>query len=322
MEVSTPDTPQMNQMSGLSGLANLIQKKHPGYTRKEAFELIKSVRNQNGGKLVGLKMKRFFKIAKDIGRRNITKMREKKNQEGSEGLKLKQTCPFCFKIFIEMFSRDRHIRIMHSKHPAKRVRKPGRALECSKCSRTFYDEANLKRHLRIHGENPLGFRCNICENKFTRKDNLYRHRERVHNLVYINIDAIQPDAQQSSFQCKMCRADFGDSKYAMVNHIVGQVCKKRDDSITVNDEGRLECDLCDKTYVGISNLRRHINQNHSSQREKHTCDKCNKAYADLSSLKRHIASNHGSGKHVCESCGVEFTRRTSLVRHLKVLHKV
>ena len=91
MEVSTPDTPQMNQMSGLSGLANLIQKKHPGYTRKEAFELIKSVRNQNGGKLVGLKMKRFFKIAKDIGRRNITKMREKKNQEGSEGLKLKQT---------------------------------------------------------------------------------------------------------------------------------------------------------------------------------------------------------------------------------------
>ena len=75
MEVSTPDTPQMNQMSGLTGLANLIQKKHPGYTRKEAFELIKSVINQNGGKLVGLKMKRFFKIAKDSGRQNITKIR-------------------------------------------------------------------------------------------------------------------------------------------------------------------------------------------------------------------------------------------------------
>ena len=319
MEVSTKDKPQMTQMSGLSGLANLVQRKHPGYSRKDAFELIKSVRNANGGKLVGLKMGRFFRIAKDISRRNAAKLREKKKQEHSESSRLKRTCPFCFKIFIEMFSRDRHIKIMHSKQV--RVRKLRRALKCSKCIKTFYDEANLKRHLKIHEENPTVFQCSICGNSFTRKDNLYRHRERVHNLVYINIDAIQPDAQQSSFQCKMCRADFGTSKDDLVNHIVGQVCKKRDHLFTVNTEGRLECDLCDKTYVGISNLKRHIKLNHSSQRETYTCDKCKKTYADLSSLKRHNESNHGSGKYVCECCGVEFTRRTSLVRYLKILHK-
>ena len=69
----------MTQMSGLAGLANLVQRKHPGYSRKDAFELIKSVRNQNGGKLVGLKMKRFFKIAKDILRRNTANFGEKIN---------------------------------------------------------------------------------------------------------------------------------------------------------------------------------------------------------------------------------------------------
>jgi hypothetical protein len=81
MEVSTP---QKNQPSGLTGLANLIQQKYPGYTRNEAFEMIKSVRKENGGKIVGLKIKQFFKIVEDIGRCDITK--EKKEIEHLERL--------------------------------------------------------------------------------------------------------------------------------------------------------------------------------------------------------------------------------------------
>ena len=39
---------------------NLIQDKYPGYTRKEAFDLVMGVRDQNGGKLVGLRRKKFL----------------------------------------------------------------------------------------------------------------------------------------------------------------------------------------------------------------------------------------------------------------------
>ena len=85
MEVSTP---QKNQLSGLTGLANLIQRKYPGYTRKEAFELIKSVRKENGVKIVGLKIKQFFKIVKDIGSCDMTKHKEKKEMEHLERLEL------------------------------------------------------------------------------------------------------------------------------------------------------------------------------------------------------------------------------------------
>ena len=53
MEESQPRV-QKSQPSGLTALANLIQQKLPGYTRSKAFELIKLVRNENGGKLVGL----------------------------------------------------------------------------------------------------------------------------------------------------------------------------------------------------------------------------------------------------------------------------
>ena len=270
-------------------------------------------------------MKQFFKIAKDIARCDLTKYREKKTLESLERERLKATCPFCFKIFIEKFSRDRHINNKHRKQPISRVRKSfGYATECSICRKTFYNATNLKRHLRLHAENPQNFPCDICEKKFTRKDSLFRHRERVHKLFKINFDAIRPDSQQSSFQCKMCSADFGASKEALKNHIAGEVCRKRDDSFQLNSEGRIECDLCEKTYIGVSNLKRHINLKHSSLKKRNSCDQCNKFYADISSLKRHVDSIHGSGKqkNVCEICGLEFTQRTSLVRHMKVFHKV
>jgi len=314
-----------NEPSGLTGLANLIQRKHPGYTRKEAFELIRSVRRENGGKIVGLKIKQFFKIAKDIVRRDMTKPKEKIKVEHLERLKLEATCPFCYKIFVEKFSCDRHINNMHSKQPAFIVRKSfGKAKECASCKKTFYNDANLKRHLRLHTENPPDFPCDVCGKKYTRKDNLFRHRERVHRMFNINFDAIMPDSEQLSFQCKMCRADFGANKVALEGHIISEVCKKRDSLFEVNAEGRIQCDLCDKTYVAISNLKRHIKSNHSSFKQPNTCDRCNKTYANMSSLKRHIEAIHSSEKKksVCEICGVEFTRRTSLVRHLKELHKV
>ena len=146
----------------------------------------------------------------------------------------------------------------------------------------------------------------------------------MHSLFNINFDAIKPDSEQLSFQCKMCRADFGASKEALENHIVGEICKRRDILFKVNAGGRIECDLCDRFYVGISNLKRHIQLNHSSRKQRNTCEKCNKTYANMSSLKRHVEAIHSSGekKSVCESCGVEFTRRASLVRHVKLLHKV
>ena len=318
-------TPKKNQTSGLTGLADLLQRKYPGYSRAETFGLIKSVRKENGGKIVGLKIKQFFKIVKDIDRREMSKRKKRKEAEHLERLELVATCPFCLIRFVEKFSRDRHIINMHSKQHKVRIRKSvEKALECSTCRNTFYNEANLKRHLRLHEENPLDFPCDICGKKFTRKDNLFRHRERLHKLFNINFDAMQPDSKQLSFQCKMCSADFGASKDAFESHIVMEVCKKREKSVTVNIEGRIECDLCDKTFVEMSNLKRHINLKHSSRQQTNTCDKCDKTYTNISSLKRHVNTVHSPGDQTfcCESCGAEFTRRTSLVRHVKVLHKV
>ena len=323
MEESQPRV-QKSQPSGLTALANLIQQKLPGYTRSKAFELIKLVRNENGGKLVGLKMKKFIRMSKVIASRDVAKNKEIRRVEQLERARLEATCPFCFRIFIEKFSCDRHVKNKHSKHLPKTVRKPaGKAVECLTCKKTFYNKTNLKRHENIHVENPPDFHCDICDKKFSRKDNLFQHRERVHKLFNINIDAMKPESQQSSFQCKMCSADFGPNQDALVNHILNKVCQKRGDFLEVNEEGRIECNICDKTYTEMNSLKKHIRSKHQPGNPSVSCDLCGKIYADMSSLTRHMNATHGSAKkeNICEKCGVKFTRRHTLARHMRVLHQ-
>jgi uncharacterized Zn-finger protein len=121
----------------------------------------------------------------------------------------------------------------------------------------------------------------------------------------------------------MCSADFGHNQDALVNHIVDKVCKKRGDFLEVNKKGRIECNLCDKTFAEMNSLRKHIPSKHEPGKQRFSCDLCGKAYADSSSLKRHINANHGSGKQedICDKCGVKFTRKHTLARHIRVLHK-
>jgi hypothetical protein len=128
----------------------LIQQKLPGYTKSKAFELIKLVRNDNGGKLVGLKMKKFMRMSKVIASRDVAKNKEIRRVEQLERARLEATCPFCFRMFIEKFSCDRHVKNKHSKHLPKTVRKPaGKAVECLTCKKTFYNKTNLKGMKRI-----------------------------------------------------------------------------------------------------------------------------------------------------------------------------
>ena len=100
METSKPYQP-----SGLTALADLLQKKFPGYTRGEAFDMIKKVRKENGGKLVGLKMKKLLQISKDIAKHDVSKKdKERQRVKRLEMVKLRATCPFCFRILIDKFS--------------------------------------------------------------------------------------------------------------------------------------------------------------------------------------------------------------------------
>ena len=290
---ATAQSSKKKDVSGLTGLANLVQNKYSGYTRKEVFELIKKVRDRNSGKLVGLKMKKFWEFVKKIVKEDAAIDKIQANLEKKKQRALEATCPFCYKLFIEKFSRDRHVKKIHHKQEHREVKTATEtASECTICKKSFYHLSNLKRHMRLHEENPPEFQCDICGKKFTREDNLFKHRERLHELFKINFDAIDACSQQTALHCKMCGARFQADIDAFRNHIADEVCKKKEDFIEVNDRGRIECDLCDKTYVDVKSLRRHLLSIHGSGKKKLICEKCSKTFSYRSSLVKHIKEKH------------------------------
>ena len=61
---------------------------------------------------------------------------------------------------------------------------------CTKCSKQFTQQSNLKQHMLIHiGAKP--FPCADCKSAFTTKQCLQRHYVKIHHFNETNIPAIQ-----------------------------------------------------------------------------------------------------------------------------------
>ena len=93
----------------------------------------------------------------------------------------------------------------------------------------------------------------MCGKTFTRKDNLWRHREKVHKLLNMNIDALM---EKKEIKCNMCNREF-DNTDILVAHMSLKACFAE---LTV--EEKFKCDSCDKSYFYKSDLRRHVKTKH------------------------------------------------------------
>ena len=57
------------------------------------------------------------------------------------------------------------------------------------------------------------------------------------------------------------------------------------------DQKNYKCDLCDKAFTQIWNLKTHINSVHEGLKN-HKCDLCDKNFSEAGNLKKHIKSVH------------------------------
>ena len=100
-----------------------------------------------------------------------------------EASRLTSTCPLCFIIFCDKFTRNRHIRIVHEDQPKvenNMTELPKNEVKCPQCKKMFKHGISLRTHIKQHETNSETFICSDCSKKFTRKDNLFKHRERIH----------------------------------------------------------------------------------------------------------------------------------------------
>ncbi|KAG9264432.1 putative zinc finger protein 286B [Astyanax mexicanus] len=109
-----------------------------------------------------------------------------------------------------------------------------RAFGCNWCGKSFYQSADLRRHLRTHtGERP--FRCTWCSKSFSQRSNLRRH-VRIHT-------------GERPYQCTLCTRSFSD----------GHTLKKHQRK---HYEERYCCSLCDQSFTMARSLQLHLLKAH------------------------------------------------------------
>ena len=171
------------------------------------------------------------------------------------------------------------------------------------------------------------FECDICVERFSRRDGLESHCKRMH--------------QQKEFVCEICENEFSTvnelANHTAINHNQNKVtlkceaCTKTFPSEIylkkhvkyIHDESKLfRCDKCDKPYSSKRGLLDHITTIHSDEvRSKiyHTCQICNKQCFGLKVLREHMRC-HKSKIYECDNCKKIFAKKDSLRQHIQSHH--
>ena len=311
---------------GVAKLVDLIMNRFD-LTQNKAFAVLVQVKRLNGGVLRGLKITQFIKMAKDIVTKTCSDQTKANKKQKKSKVKVSKTCPICYTMFHDNWNRDRHMEQKHrmekieweisldesseleSLKEAKKVDEyiindilvdvskrimNQEKLICSYCSKVFSYKQSLKRHMNEHKEEVQTFNCNECDFKTNRLDSLSRHKQKKHRIYKLNFDVMRKDGRENNFECQLCKRVFGDSQ-AYETHFVTKACQGTNEDDAINDEGRHECSMCDKTYVNKSDLTKHYNWKHKAGNI-FKCNMCGKNFCNQYTLSRHVRMKHNERK--------------------------
>ncbi|XP_062500041.1 zinc finger protein 227-like [Corticium candelabrum] len=172
---------------------------------------------------------------------------------------------------------------------------------CHICSQGFTYKQNMSRHMASVHKDDRPFQCQVCRKKFKRQDHLIKHQSTVHNRTsaYSNM----------SSQCDICKKNF-TRRYNMLKH------RKIHDG-----QSPFECRVCKKKFTREDNLVAHYKSIHDHVKP-YSCDRCEKKFSTGVHLRSHQNSVHDRFKqHECDMCGQRFTRKDHMRTHQRTVHR-
>ena len=201
-------------------------------------------------------------------------------------------CPKCERHFKYDFSVKYHIERFHSQESNVGDTETTE-LRCNLCDKSFKHKVSLDRHKNSHDDEKESFDCDRCASKFTRKDNLTKHRQRMHKLVNLNVDMIRKTSK-GDFICKMCGSNFGNDHRKYETHLMVKACQQsnEEDNFEVDEKGKFPCLQCDKKYADKDSLMRHVRWKHRGIVKDFKCAECEASFKLKSSLVRHLKQSH------------------------------
>lgn len=187
-------------------------------------------------------------------------------------------CHICSKSFRFKFQVQRHIRTNHS------TEKP---YICAVCGATFSIKYYLTRHMKVHDSNNK-FKCKDCDREYTRRYQLLEHEQSHKGLP--------------SVKCDHCEKRFS-SKGAYNVH--KSICPCNMQSYI--------CDICGKTYPGLTALNHHRIRHEALKKFK--CTMCESSFHTQWQLVKHTKRHASHGLYLCRYCSLAFNTTTNLKKH-------
>lgn len=198
---------------------------------------------------------------------------------------------------------------------------------CDVCDAKFRSKGGMNGHKVTKHKRNQGFECQICEQKFVRKDVLANHIRNIHEKV--RFDCKHCDAKLNSMQslirhvktlhqnpdtikCPICQEEL-DRKIFLKRHIIKT-------HVTALDPGRFECSVCLKIFKAEDQTYQHIKVQHESPQLK-KCEMCEKEFYSTSTMRSHFKIVHEKKlDYECEICNKKFGTKNSLVKHSQRIH--
>ena len=173
--------------------------------------------------------------------------------------------------------------------PLGRSHQPtGCSIVCDICSKVFQYKSQLAHHATVHSEE-RPFSCSICSHSFKSKRELKYHMKSCH--------------EPKKLICQYCSKGFHSSSWL-----------KRHEQCVHTGDKPYPCDMCNKKFGAITDLRDHKKRNHEEKVLK--CQQCEKSFSCNRLLKSHIKHKHGDKLFNCEYCGYSCVSKQSLNEHL------
>lgn len=202
--------------------------------------------------------------------------------------------------------------------------------ECDGCDKAFTREEHLKRHAKIHTEEPV-HRCEVqgCNKAFTRKERLTRH----YKVTHLGQEPDRP------FWCNLCGKDFQRKEHLQRHekniHGNGGSSDMDMDNDSELGESPGESRAAQQLLPSLHTATRSLPEPRAARHPRESLDDstgsggtggtlhctyegCNKTYSRREHLTKHIKQHEGiepERPYYCLDCGKTFTRKEHLLRH-------
>lgn len=176
---------------------------------------------------------------------------QKKHQE----FQMLYVCGDCSKVYQSLSELRKHCNLLSHAFPPVE----GPVLEdeqrCETCYKV-YKKHNMENHMEEHEQKSnKQYKCNKCDYKTTRKNNLTRHLESQHNTWNIDFDLIkkhfESDKVKKSYECPKCKKTCQSYKETVAH--LKQKCGEEN-----------ICKICNIKFTMKQNLKAHVKKKHSN----------------------------------------------------------